>query len=84
MPKCRKMPGNIIRNGKSRRCILTSGAAYCKPENIMPRDLQFGWLAESPRFLAPFCLHDEQSITVNETQTPARNTPWPRGEAENS
>lgn len=31
-----------VRNDKSQRCILTSGTAHHKPENIMPRDLQFG------------------------------------------
>lgn len=39
-----------VRNGKSRRCILTSGTAHHKPENIMLRDLQFGWLAKSSFF----------------------------------
>lgn len=33
-----------VRNGESRRCSLTSGAAHHNPENITPCDLQFGWL----------------------------------------
>lgn len=31
-----------VRNDKFQRCILTSGTAHHKPENIMLRDLQFG------------------------------------------
>lgn len=54
------------RNAKSRRCILTSGTAHRKPENIMPRDLQFGWLAKSS---SPFSLSlficDEQSLLLS-------------------
>jgi len=39
--RCRMILSHGIRNDKAQRCILTSGTAHYKPENIM-RDLQFG------------------------------------------